>query len=118
MNDATNPDGGTTLCHEMACILLECRRDRSDSGVLRPEASHADLADLAAQLARRLAPRIGGRYIPKRDMKAERDAEVIRMWDAGATRAEMVRKLKISRRLTYTITTQETKRRQRWQRQR
>lgn len=101
MNDATNPDGAC-LRHDMACILVECHRDRLGDGVLRTDASEAALADLAALLARRLAPLIGGRYIPKRDERAVRDAAV---WEAfsGRNHKEVMRQFSISRRLLYSI---------------
>ena len=101
MNDATNPEA-LSLCNDMACILIECHRDRLGDGVMRGDASHADLTALAALLARRLAPRIGGRYIPKRDVRAERDVAV---WQAftGRNHLEVMKKFEISRRLLYSI---------------
>ena len=97
-----NQNDNVTLCHDMACILIECHRDRQGDGVFRSDASHADLTELAALLARRLAPRIGGRYIPKRDVRAERDAAV---WLAftGRNHKDVMREFDISRRLLYSI---------------
>jgi Mor family transcriptional regulator len=101
LNDATNPEA-LSLCNDMTCILVECHRDRLGDGVFRSDASHADLTELAALLARRLAPRIGGRYIPKRDVRAERDAAV---WLAftGRNHKDVMREFDISRRLLYSI---------------
>jgi len=55
-----NQNDNVTLCHDMACILIECHRDRQGDGVFRQDAKHSDITELAALLARRLAPRIGG----------------------------------------------------------
>ena len=101
MNDATNPEA-LSLCNDMTLIVMQCHRDRLGDGVFRSDASHADLTELAALLARRLAPRIGGRYIPKRDVRAERDAAV---WLAftGRNHKDVMREFDISRRLLYSI---------------
>jgi Mor family transcriptional regulator len=101
LNDATNPEA-LSLRHDMACILVECHRDRLGDGVFRPDANHADLTHFAALLARRLAPLIGGRYIPKRDARAERDLAV---WQAfsGRNHKDVMREFSISRRLLYSI---------------
>lgn len=101
MNDVTNPEA-LSLCNDMTCVLVECHRDRLGDGVLRADASHADLNALAALLARRLAPLIGGRYIPKRDERAARDAAV---WQAftGRNHKDVMREFEISRRLLYSI---------------
>lgn len=101
MNDATNPEA-LSLCNDMTCILVECHRDRLGDGVFRADVNQAALTELAALLARRLAPRIGGRYIPKRDVRAERDFE---LWGAftGNNHKELMKKFGISRRLVYSI---------------
>lgn len=86
----------------MTLIVMECHRDRLGDGVFRPDVQQAALADLAALLARRLAPLIGGRYIPKRDERAARDLAV---WQAftGRNHKEVMREFEISRRLLYSI---------------
>lgn len=56
-------------------------------------------------MARRLAPRIGGRYVPKRgdsDARAKRDAAVWQAWN-GRNGAQIMRDFAISRRLLYSI---------------
>lgn len=101
MNDATNPEA-LSLCNDMTLIVMQCHRDRMGDGVFRSDVSHADLAALSALLARRLAPLIGGRYIPKRDTRAERDMAV---WQAftGRNHKEVMHEFGISRRLLYSI---------------
>lgn len=98
-------DDASGLRHDVHCILMECHRDRGLAGFLRDDVAADVLVALAADVARRLGPRIGGRYVPKRDEKALRDAAVIRRWDGGATREQIMREFSISRRLSYTITT-------------
>lgn len=65
----------------------------------------ADLLALQAwsrAFARNLAPRIGGRYVPKRDARAARDAAV---WAAfnGRNHQAVMKQFGISRRLLYSI---------------
>lgn len=100
-------DEGASLCHDVRCILIECHRDRGITA-LRADAKQDDLQALADVVARRLAPRIGGRYVPKGhyregwQQRAKRDAEV---WSAfnGRNHAEVMRQFNISRRLLYSI---------------
>jgi hypothetical protein len=116
--DAPLSDEAAALRLDVECILIECSRDRG-LRVFRDGLPGESLGALAAAVARRLAPRIGGRYVPKglhrdgSEARAQRDAAVIAAWDAGASREEIVRRFRISRRLSYTITTTEQKRRQR-----
>ena len=94
-------DEGATLRHDVHCILVECHRDRCLSALkenLQPEDIHA----LADAVARRLAPRIGGRYVPKRDERAVRDAAVWARFN-GRNHKEVMREFGISRRLMYNI---------------
>lgn len=90
-----------TLRHDVYCILVECTRDRGLQ-VFRDDLQRENVDALAALVARRLAPRIGGRYVPKRDGRAERDAAV---WKAftGRNHQEVMRQFAISRRLLYSI---------------
>lgn len=92
---------GATLRHDVRCILVECSRDRG-LGVFREGVQGADIDALAVEVARRLGPRIGGRYVPKRDERAARDAAVRRAF-TGRNREEVERQFSISRRLFYAI---------------
>lgn len=89
------------LHHEMRCLLVQFHRDRVQPA-LRTEATRQDIEALAQVLAERLAPRIGGRYIPKRDARAKRDAAVWKAWN-GRNREEVMRQFGISRALLYSI---------------
>ncbi len=101
MSDAIKPDV-TSLSNDIAHVLVECRRGGLGGGALRTDASNAELIDLAALMARRLAPLIGGRYIPKRDMRAERDDAVLKAFN-GRNHKDLMREFGISRRLVYSI---------------
>lgn len=94
-------EDSATLRHDVHCILVECHRDRGATA-LRPDATGEAIAALSDMVARRLGLRIGGRYMPKRDERAARDAAV---WSAfnGQNHAEVLRKFSISRRLLYSI---------------
>lgn len=109
---AEDTEEAASLRGDVLCILIECHRDRR-LAVFRDGLNGDSIAALADVVARRLAPRIGGRYVPKRDARAARDAAVVQMWDAGASREQLMRKFNISRRLSYTITGAALKRRQR-----
>lgn len=97
----TVADDGATLSYNVRCILVECHRDLGIAA-LSSSATMEDLDALATVVARRLAPRIGGRYVPKRDARAARDTAV---WAAfnGRNHAEVMREFGISRRLFYSI---------------
>lgn len=111
--DNTPDDDSATLCHDVRCILAECHRDRALQA-LRHDAPREAIDALADAVARRLAPRIGGRYVPKgqyRDgweLRAKRDAAV---WAAfnGRNHAEVMGAFKISRRLLYSILSRRRK---------
>lgn len=100
-------DEAATLRDDVRCILLECHRDRALQALHSAATSEA-IHQLADAVARRLAPRIGGRYVPKgqyRDgwqIRAKRDAAV---WVAfnGRNHADVMREFGISRRLLYSI---------------
>jgi Mor family transcriptional regulator len=66
--------------------------------VLKGEA----FAALAVVGAGRVAPRIGGRYVPKGDARAARDAAVWKAWN-GRNREDVMRQFRISRALLYSI---------------
>jgi len=102
-------DDAAGLCHDMACILLECQRDRALGGLFREGVDSAALAQVAAAMARRLGPLIGGRYVPKVDHRAARDAAV---WGAftGRNRNDVMRHFKISRALFYSIMARKPRR--------
>lgn len=101
MSDALNPDV-TSLGHDIARVLVECHRGGLGSGVFRTDVSHAELSAMAAIMARRLAPLIGGRYIPKREMRAERDDAVLKAFN-GHNHKDLMRVFGISRSLLYSI---------------
>ena len=98
-------DEAATLRDDVRCILLECHRDRALQAVLHSTATTDAIHQLADAVARRLAPRIGGRYVPKRgdsDQRAKRDAAVWQAWN-GRNGAQIMRDFAISRRLLYSI---------------
>lgn len=105
--EATAPpldDEAATLRDDVRCILLECYRDRALQA-LHGAATNDAIHQLADAVARRLAPRIGGRYVPKRgdsDARARRDAAVWQVWN-GRNGAQIMRDFAISRRLLYSI---------------
>ena len=105
--EATAPpldDEAATLRDDVRCILLECHRDRALQA-LHGAATDDAIHQLADAVARRLAPRIGGRYVPKRgdsDARARRDAAVWQAWN-GRNGAQIMRDFAISRRLLYSI---------------
>ena len=94
-------DSGS-LSLDMECILLEYSRDRPGGGVLGRRLTDVEAQALASDLAQMLSPRIGGRYVPKRDQRAKRDAEV---WAdfRGNNYQEVMRKHNISRALLFNI---------------
>ena len=90
------------LCHDVVCILIECQRDRGLTSLFRDGLDRAALHQVATAMARRLGPLIGGRYVPKVDHRAARDAAV---WAAftGRNHKEVMHTYQISRRLLYSI---------------
>ena len=100
--DSVDAPADATLQLDVAMVLVECQRDRRGDGVFRPDVSARRLEEFAALVARRLAPRIGGRYVPKRDIRAARDSQVLAAFK-GANHQEVMREFKISRRLLYAI---------------
>ena len=99
-----SPDPG--LHFDVAMVLVECHRDRPHDGIFRRDLSPQAIQQFAAEIAARLAPRIGGRYICKRterDRIAERDAAVVSALGNGATTRQVMRDFRISRRLLYAI---------------
>lgn len=92
---------GASLRGDLYCILVECHRDRRLT-VFRDGLNGDAIAALADVVARRLAPRIGGRYVPKRDGRAARDAAVWKAFN-GRNREDVMRQFGISRRLLYSI---------------
>ena len=105
--EATAPpldDEAATLRDDVRGILLECHRDRALQA-LHGASTHDAIHQLADAVARRLAPRIGGRYVPKRgdsDARAKRDAAVWQAWN-GRNGAQIMRDFAISRLLLYSI---------------
>lgn len=104
-------DEAATLRDDVRCILLECHRDRALHAALHSAATSDAIHQLADAVARRLAPRIGGRYVPKRgdsDARAKRDAAVWQAWN-GRNGAQIMRDFAISRRLLYSILARKRK---------
>ena len=98
-------DEAATLRDDVRCILLECHRDRALQALHSAATSEA-IHQLADAVARRLAPRIGGRYVPKRgdsDARAKRDAAVWQAIRSGRNVQKIMRDFDISRRLYYNI---------------
>lgn len=109
LHDLHPTDDGATLRHDMTCILLEVHRDRNVAPVFHGAVDRKALEEFAALVARRLAPLIGGRYIPKRDARAARDAA---LWDefTGRNQKDMMRKFNVSRTLFYSIMARKPRR--------
>ena len=84
-----------TLCADVACIFQASL------------AAH-QWQDFSEWFALRLAARIGGRYIPKRDDRGVRDAAVWRAF-TGRNHKEVMRSFQISRRLLYSILARQRK---------
>lgn len=100
LTDAINE--GATLRHDVTCILIECHRDSGMHSIFHPLATSEQVERLAEMMALRLAPMIGGRYIPKRDERATRDLAVWKRFN-GRNHSEVMREFSISRRLLYSI---------------
>ncbi len=97
-----------TLCHDVVSIFQEATRDRRGDGIFSDSVNTQSLHDFADWFAARLAARIGGRYIPKRDDRAVRDAAV---WKAftGRNHKAVMTQFNISRRLLYSILARQRK---------
>lgn len=102
LDDANAGCCDPTLRQDVMCVLLECHRDRGAASVFAQGLDGAVLEQFAAIVARRLGPRIGGRYVTKRDERAARDEAV---WKAftGRNHMDVIREFGISRRLLYSI---------------
>ena len=94
-------DQGQTLRQDVLSVLIECQRERGAS-LLRQDLTPASINVLADELARRLAPRIGGRYVTKADERAMRDAAIIAMFN-GRNHRQLMADFGISRALLYSI---------------
>lgn len=100
-------DDDLTLRQDVLSVLVECHRDQQLADFRDSMPAHT-LNVLAESMARRLAPRIGGRYVPKglnrsgADERAARDAAVWATF-TGANHREVMRQFGISRRLLYSI---------------
>ena len=105
-------DSSLSLQADVACILLDCHRDRP--GLFAVGVSEDALTALADRVARQLGPLIGGRYVShryamERMERAQRDAAV---WAAftGDNYPALQRRFGLSRRLVYSIIAQQRKR--------
>lgn len=103
MTAETEPltEDGATLRRDLHLILAECHRDPA-LVALREQVPPEALGALADVVARKLGPRIGGRYVPKRDDRALRDIAVWREFN-GRNHKDVLKKFAISRRLLYSI---------------
>ena len=103
-----NAPESESLCHDVSTILIQCHRDRQGDGIFAPGIAHEDLSAFAQIMARRLAPMIGGRYIPKHNGRAARDSAV---WGSftGNNREAVMRQFRISRALFYSIMSRRPK---------
>ena len=95
-------DDGASLHLDMTCILLQYTRDRPGGGAFGRRLSEQEAQALASDLAQMLSPRIGGRYVPKRDQRDKRDKAVWKDFK-GNNHAEVMAKHGISRRLLFSI---------------
>lgn len=100
-------DEAQSLRTDVYCILVECSRDRG-LAALRDDATGKAIETLADELARRLAPRIGGRYVPKGMYRSGWEQRVARdqaIWAKfnGRNHRELQVEFGISRRLLYSI---------------
>lgn len=93
-----------SLVHDVACVLVNYTRDRPGGGLIGRRLQRDEAQALAQDLVTDLAPRIGGRYLPKIDQaqRRRRDAQVLADFD-GRNHAEVMRRHKISRRLLFNI---------------
>lgn len=105
-------DSSLSLQGDVACILLDCRRDHQH--LFAAGVTDDALTRLADRVARQLGPLIGGRYVShryamERMERAQRDAAV---WAAftGDNYAALQRRFGLSRRLVYSIVAQQRKR--------
>lgn len=115
LDDANAGCCDPTLRQDVMCVLLECHRDRGAASVFAQGLDGAALEQFAAVVARRLGPRIGGRYVTKgvyRDGWAERAARDEAVWKAftGRNHLEVMREFGISRRLLYSILSRRRRR--------
>lgn len=95
---------GMGLRHDLRCILMEVSMDR---GIFSVAPNREHIEAMADTMARRLAPRLGGRYIPKaaypsRADRAARDAAICAAFN-GRNHAQLMREFDVSRRLVYAI---------------
>lgn len=100
LTDAT--DVGTALRHDVCQALLAYSGEMPGGGLLGRRLSQAEATLLAAELAYRLGPMVGGRYVTLADMRAERDAAIWREF-TGRNHASLMRKFKVSKALLYSI---------------
>lgn len=99
-------DSTVTLKADVQCILLDCHRDRP--WVFAAGVTDELLEALAAHVASKLAPLIGGRYVPQnyareRMEREKRNAAVWEAFASGDSYEQLQRRFKISRRLVYSI---------------
>jgi len=94
--------GVATLCSDVACILMECHRDRNLQSLFAADVDGSAITLFAGVVARRLKPLISGRYMPKVDDRAARDLAVQGAF-TGRNHKDVCAQFGISRRLLYSI---------------
>lgn len=103
-----------TLERDVMAVLSAFHR-QAGLTLFRDDVTPEQLAEACRVISADLHKAIGGRYVPKRDMRAEavaqRNAAIFAMF-TGRNRAEVMRHFGISRRLFYLVIAQETRRRQ------
>lgn len=95
----------TTLSSDVTCILLQCHRDRDLPPIFAQGVDSAAVRQFAGVFAQRLAPLIGGRYVPKFHelaTRAARDEAVLAAF-TGRNHKDIMRQFCISRALLYSI---------------
>lgn len=100
-----DPDG---LGSQVFNVIKELRRDGLADDVIKDKLNDGDMKKFCAELSSRLGLRIGGRYVPKMDYRAARDASVWKAFN-GRNHAEVMKQFSISRRLLYSILARQRK---------
>lgn len=104
--DETDHD---SLEFDLRCSLVDAARSPVFLGTFGHAMKEALLEVLAREAAPILLARTGGRYLPKRDDRERRNAQIVAMFD-GKNRDEVMRHFKISRRVFYRVITEYRKR--------
>lgn len=103
-------DEAATLQHDVFCILLNFHRQHGLRSI-RSDVSEDEIRADSTVISRALGPRIGGRYVPVRDERAERNAAIVAMFN-GTNRDQVLRHFGVSRRLFYRVIAEDIRRKQ------